>query len=156
MEKLEEFKVLMQNVNYLDRMLNRYQSLPRRYSSQILLYSSEADLLAEIGLREPITATELARLKISTPSAISQIVKKLDLKGLLEKGTLDGNRKTIYLSLSETGKQVYETHRQWEEKKYRAYLDELTDYTPEDLQKAAKLIDFLSEKYLDEFKALDM
>lgn len=156
MDKLKQFKAFMQKINYLDRMLNRYQSLPQRYGPQILLYSSEADLLAEIGAREPITATELARLKISTPSAISQIVKKLDSKGLLVKETLDGNRKTIYLRLSEEGQQVYEAHRLREEKKYLSYLKDLEGYTPEDLEKASALIDFLSEKYLDEFRALDM
>ena len=156
MEKLKTFQALMQKINYFDRILNRYQSLPRRYGSQVLLYSSEASLLAEIGAREPIPAMELARLKISTPSAISQIVKKLDTKHLLVKDTQEGNRKTIYLRLSGEGRQVYEAYRLQEEAQYRAYLAELNDYTQRDLEKAVQLIDFLTEKYLDDFNALDM
>ena len=156
MNKLSQFKMFMQKLNYFDRLLNRHQSLPRRYAPDMLLYSSEADLLSEIGTHEPITATELARLKISTPSAISQIVEKLDSKGLLLKDTHDGNRKTIYLQLSEEGRKVYDAHRQMEEARYRAYLAELEGYTPEDLEKAMGLIDFLTEKYLEEFRSLDM
>ena len=156
MDKLGHFKAFMQNVHYFDRLINIRQRLPQRYAPDVLLYASEADLLAEIGAHEPITATELARLKISTPSAISQIVKKLDSKGLLLKDTHDGNRKTIYLQLSEEGHKVYEAHRLQEEQRYRTYLEVLEHYTPEDIEKAAALIDFLSEKYLEEFKALDM
>ena len=47
MEKTEAFQTLMKNLNYFDRILNRYQSLPRWYGPDLLLYSSEADLLAE-------------------------------------------------------------------------------------------------------------
>ena len=93
MEKTEAFQTLMKNLNYFDRILNRYQSLPRWYGRDLLLYSSEADLLAAIGDGEPITATELARMKVSTPSAISQMVKRLDEKGLLEKQAREDDRR---------------------------------------------------------------
>jgi DNA-binding MarR family transcriptional regulator len=146
----------MEKINYFDRMLDRYQSLPRSYGSNLLLFSSEADLLEEIGDHEPITATELARRKISTPSAISQIVKKLDSKNLLQRDTLNGNRKTIYLRLSEEGRKIYEYHRCWKEKIYESYMDELRDYSAADIAKAGGLINFLSEKYLEDFNSLDM
>ena len=42
MEKTEAFQTLMKNLNYFDRILNRYQSLPRWYGKDLLLYSSEA------------------------------------------------------------------------------------------------------------------
>ena len=156
MEKTEAFQILMKNLNYFDRILNRYQSLPRWYGREVLLYASEADLLAAIGDGEPITATELARLKVSTPSAISQTVKKLDAKGLLIRDAQDGDRRTVRLRLSETGRQVYQLHRQREVSQYDAYMRELADYSPEDIARAAALVDFVSEKYLGEFLSLDM
>ena len=156
MKKTEAFKALMKDLNYFDRILNRYQSLPRWYGPDLLLYSSEADLLAAIGAGAPITATELARLKVSTPSAISQTVKKLDAKGLLIRDAQDGDRRTVRLRLSETGRQVYQLHRQREVSQYGAYMRELADYSPEDIARAAALVDFVSEKYLGEFLSLDM
>jgi Transcriptional regulators len=156
LKKAGEFRAFMEKINYFDRILDRHQSLPRCYGNDLLLYSSEVDLLEEIGANEPITATELARMKISTPSAISQIVKKLDSKNLLVKDIMDGNRKTIYLRLSEEGHRVYELYCQQQERTFESYMRELTDYTPEDIAKAAGLIDFLTEKYLDEFRSLDM
>jgi len=156
LEKTEAFQTLMKNLNYFDRILNRYQSLPRWYGRDLLLYSSEADLLAAIGDGEPITATELARMKVSTPSAISQTVKKLDAKGLLIRDAQDGDRRTVSLRLSEAGRQVYQLHRQREADRYDAYMQELADYTPEDIARAAALVDFVTEKYLEEFRSLDM
>lgn len=156
MKKTEAFKALMKDLNYFDRILNRYQSLPRWYGPDLLLYSSEADLLAAIGEGAPITATELARLKVSTPSAISQIVKKLDAKNLLVKDVQEGDRRTVYLRLSEAGEQVYRLHTEREEKRYEAYMAALPDYSAEDIARAAALVDFLSEQYLDEFRSLDM
>ena len=156
MEKTEAFQTLMKNLNYFDRILNSYQSLPRWYGRDLLLYSSEADLLAAIGDGEPITATELARMKVSTPSAISQTVKKLDAKGLLIRDAQDGDRRTVSLRLSEAGRQVYQLHRQREADRYDAYMQELADYTPEDIARAAALVDFVTEKYLEEFRSLDM
>ena len=51
MEKTDAFKMLMKNLSYFDRILNRYQSLPRWYGPDLLLYSSEAELLEAIGGR---------------------------------------------------------------------------------------------------------
>lgn len=156
MEKTDAFKMLMKNLSYFDRILNRYQSLPRWYGPDLLLYSSEAELLEAIGDREPITATELARMKVSTPSAISQTVKKLDGKGLLVKDTQGGDRRTISLRLSESGRQVYRLYREREAARYRSYREALPDYTEADIARAAALVDFLTEQYLEEFRSLDM
>ena len=156
MEKTDAFKMLMKNLSYFDRILNRYQSLPRWYGPDLLLYSSEAELLEAIGDGEPITATELARMKVSTPSAISQTVKKLDGKGLLVKDTQGGDRRTISLRLSESGRQVYRLYREREAARSRSYREALPDYTEADIARAAALVDFLTEQYLEEFRSLDM
>ena len=113
-------------------------------------------MLFRSGDGEPITATELARMKVSTPSAISQMVKKLDAKGLLIRDAQDGDRRTVSLRLSEAGRQVYQLHRQREADRYDSYMQELADYTPEDIARAAALVDFVTEKYLEEFRSLDM
>lgn len=146
----------MEKINYFGLILGRYQSLPRRYGTDTLLYSSEAELIAAIGANEPVTATELAKMKISTPSAISQIVKKLDSKNLLIKDTLEGNRKNIYLRLSEDGREIYEYYRAEQDEKYARYKNKLPSCTCEDLAKSARLINFLTEEYLDELRSLDM
>ena len=102
-EKTEAFQELLRELSYYGRVLGRWQSLSRWYGEDVLLYAAEADLLAEIGDRQPVTARELARMKVATPSAISQMVKRLDEKGLLEKQAREDDRRAIGLSLSPGG-----------------------------------------------------
>ena len=83
-------------------------------------------------------------------------MKKLDAKGLLIRDAQDGDRRTVSLRLSEAGRQVYQLHRQREADRYDSYMQELADYTPEDIARAAALVDFVTEKYLEEFRSLDM
>ena len=86
----------------------------------------------------------------------SQTVKKLDGKGLLVKDTQGGDRRTISLRLSESGHQVYRLYREREAARYRSYREALPDYTEADIARAAALVDFLTEQYLEEFRSLDM
>ena len=77
-------------------------------------------------------------MKVSTPSAISQTVKKLDGKGLLVKDTQGGDRRTISLRLSESGRQVYRLYREREAARYRSYREALPDYTEADIARGRR------------------
>lgn len=46
-----------------------------------------------------------------TKGAISQMVKKLEKKGLLKKARIPGNKKDIVLELTDFGKEAFEWHR---------------------------------------------
>ena len=156
MEKTEAFQELLRELSYYGRVLGRWQSLSRWYGEDVLLYAAEADLLAEIGDRQPVTARELARMKVATPSAISQMVKRLDEKGLLEKQAREDDRRAIGLSLSPRGRQVYSRYRAQREERVSAWAEALPDYTPEDIARAGELIAFLTQRYLEELLSLDM
>ena len=62
-----------------DLMLE-YDSLPHRYGEHTL-YQAEAQLIALIALHPDITITDIANILRKTPSACSQIVRKLRAKG---------------------------------------------------------------------------
>ena len=66
-DKLHE---LMKKICYLERILVRYQGIPRDYGISEFLYMSELYMIETIGLNEPVSAAELARIKNATPSAI--------------------------------------------------------------------------------------
>ena len=57
-------------------LMYEYDSLPHRYGAHIL-YQSEAHIIDLIGEHPEITVTELAAILKKTPSACSQIVRKL-------------------------------------------------------------------------------
>ena len=64
-------------------LMYEYDSLPHRYGAHIL-YQSEAHIIDLIGEHPEITVTELAAILKKTPSACSQIVRKLRAKGWVE------------------------------------------------------------------------
>ena len=156
LEKTEALRELLRGLGYYGRVLGRWQGVSRWYGEDVLLCAGEAELLAEIGDRQPVTARELARMKVSTPSAISQMVKRLDEKGLLEKQAREDDRRAIGLSLSPRGRQVYDRHRARREEQAEAWAEALADYTPEDIARAGELVGFLTQRYLEELLALDM
>ena len=64
-------------------LMYEYDSRPHRYGAHIL-YQSEAHIIDLIGEHPEITVTELAAILKKTPSACSQIVRKLRAKGWVE------------------------------------------------------------------------
>ena len=64
-------------------LMYEYDSLPHQYGENTL-YQSEAQIIDLIGEHPEITVTELAAVLKKTPSACSQIVRKLRAKGWVE------------------------------------------------------------------------
>ena len=61
-------------------LMYEYDSLPHQYGANTL-YQSEAQIIDHIGEQPGITVTELAAILKKTPSACSQLVRKLRAKG---------------------------------------------------------------------------
>ena len=90
-------------------LMYEYDSLPHRYGAHIL-YQSEAHIIDLIGEHPEITVTELAAILKKTPSACSQIVRKLKEKGWVEQTRNRDNNRQFNLKLTESGQKVYEDH----------------------------------------------
>ena len=83
---------------------------PTVYGGAHILYQSEAHIIDLIGEHPEITVTELAAILKKTPSACSQIVRKLRAKGWVEQVRNAENNRIYNLYLTESGKQVYQAH----------------------------------------------
>lgn len=84
---------------------------PRKYGTDDLLYTSEADMIDLIGKNEPISATDIARIQNITKSAVSKTITKLRKKELVKRITdKDDNRKMI-LGLTPKGQIIYDFHK---------------------------------------------
>ena len=89
--------------------MSEYDSLPHRYGSDVL-YQAEADIVNWIGQIPGITITELAENLKKTPSACSQLVKKLINKGLVVQKRNADNKRLYNLHLTADGQRVYQDH----------------------------------------------
>jgi DNA-binding MarR family transcriptional regulator len=110
----------------LVRIFNKYSSLERTpidYGCGEDLYPSEIHAVEAIGKHPEAHMAEIARILGVTRGAIQQTVGRLVKKGLVEKFMDEGDRKRIYLELTEKGNTAFDGHE--------AYHAELSSYLGE-------------------------
>lgn len=103
-------------------MLQR-QELLTKLTENVCLeeYSySETHCIDYIGKNELPNVTKIAEHMQMTRGAISKMTKKLLAKGLIDKYTLESNKKEVYFRLTESGTELYKEHekrhRLWEQR----------------------------------------
>ena len=86
------------------------------------------------GRLELPNVTKIAEHMGMTRGAISKMTKKLLTKGLIEKYTLESNKKEVYFKLTDLGKTLFEEHakrhRRWEKRD----MEFLSHYSTEDVK----------------------
>ena len=93
-------------------MLERQDMLSQLTENQCLdeYGYSETHCIDFIGRLELPNVTKVAEQMRMTRGAISKMTKKLLAKGLIEKYTLETNKKEIYFRLTEQGKVLFDEH----------------------------------------------
>lgn len=132
-------------------MLRRQEMLTKLTESVCLEeYSySETHCIDYIGKSELPNVTKIAETMQMTRGAISKMTKKLLAKGLIEKYTLESNKKEVYFKLTESGMELYSEHEKrhklWEQRDSRF----LERYSKEEIEIITK---FMTEfnLYLEE------
>ena len=106
-------KAFNQISDVMIRIINRYneaEKKPRHYGTDDLLFPSEVHMVSLIGNNEGCGVSELARIAGVTKGAISQIVKKLETRGLIVKSEERGNSSKVLVNLTNKGRVVYYAH----------------------------------------------
>ena len=111
------------------RLVQLYEKLektPRSFGTDELLSSTEIHLIELIGdNKESLSVTDLARLIGVTKGAISQRLKKLEIKGLTVKKEDPQNISRSIVQLTSKGKAAFFSHKHWHEKMdggYKTYF----------------------------------
>jgi DNA-binding MarR family transcriptional regulator len=134
------------------RVVNKYNSLekiPVKYGKKHNLYHSERHMLDKIGYHPGMNVTEFARTVGVTKGAISQMVKKLENKGVVRRYKNSSNDKEIFIELTKTGKDFYKKHQDINEETIRPLYEELKKHPAEKVEFLLTMF-----KWFDEF--LDM
>ena len=84
----------------------------------VSLNTAEVHTLVSIAQNQPINLVGLAKLRGISRSAVTQMIAKLEGKGLLIKIPNKSNRQEILLSLTSAGQKIYRLHQ-----KQHAYLE---------------------------------
>ena len=138
-------------------MLEHQDMLSKLTESQCLdeYGYSETHCIDNIGRLELPNVTKIAEQMQMTRGAISKMTKKLLAKGLIEKYTLETNKKEVYFKLTERGKVLFKEHekrhKQWEKRDMQflsRYSKEETDTILQFMQEFNVYLDEQIEQYI--------
>lgn len=113
----------------------RYSDRNKRkidYGTGEFYTSVEMHILEKICAHPGITVTELSKLNFRTKGAISQIVKKLDQKKLINRVYQDSNAKQCGLYPTETGSQLNELHLDYDRRNTELFFGTVAQYYDSD------------------------
>ncbi|MDC7126717.1 MAG: MarR family transcriptional regulator [Spirochaetales bacterium] len=115
------------------------------------IYRREIHAIKLIGDHSSLHVSEIARKFGVTKGAVSQILKKLEKKGLIQKFRDEENNTRMLVRLTEKGQTAYDAH----EKYHRQYDSEIYDFldkiSPSELKiinEFVEMIDKMWDKHL--------
>ena len=115
------------------QLMREYDSFPHRYGQDVL-YQAESHVIQMVGKNPGITVTALASRMNKTPSACSQLVRKLREKGWISQTKNAQNNREFYLNLTEHGWIIYQNHEEFDQVCYQRNFQNLEGFTQEELQ----------------------
>jgi DNA-binding MarR family transcriptional regulator len=136
------------------RMVIKYNSLekiPARHGSKHNLYHSERHMLDKIGDNTGMNVTEFAAAAGVTKGAISQLVTKLENKGIVRRYKKSTNDKEVFLELTKSGQEVYQKHKEINERTILPLNEELSKHSDEKVEFLLNMFKWLDD-YLDSSK----
>lgn len=137
-------------------MLERQDMLSKLTESQCLdeYGYSETHCIDFIGRLELPNVTKVAEHMGMTRGAISKMTKKLLAKGLIERYTLETNKKEIYFRLTDEGRLLFEEHEKRHKRWEKRDMEFLSRYSSQEVDAVCKFMQEFNG-YLDEqIKAL--
>ncbi len=128
------FEELIDSLYSTVKLLSNYYSTPRQYGTQHKIRVAEAHIINRIGKSDNVTAKIISDKTNRTKAAVSQMLEKLELKGLIYRITDPKDSRRKLLRLTEAGKIVYEFHEKLDTAEYTSILNILSQYNEDDLQ----------------------
>lgn len=132
-------------------LMCEYDSLPHHYGENIL-YQAEGHIIDLIAAYPGITITDLGNILKKTPSACSQIVRKLKAKGWVEQTRNEENNRQYNLSLTEAGGKVFEDHQAFSRSCQEATFALLEGFSDEELAHHVQVQRKVNEAYLGDVR----
>ena len=142
-----ERKELIEDIYALANRVNQVKNKELHFSDFPMINMAALHLMEVIEENPNNNASELAELLGITKGALSQQVKKMEMKGLVERSYVDGNNKEVMFQLTDTGRKVHQAHEKIHRDLY-VQMDELLDkYDGAEIEKLHQFLRGV-EKYM--------
>lgn len=144
------YLLLMQKFKNIAKMWTDFEKRPHNFGGQKLYYS-EMSMLVIISKNPKISITNIAKLANMTKGTVSEIIKKIEKKGLIEKTQASDNASKLALTLTKQGKEIIKIHDKIHEEIDMGFKKDLENLSEEHI----KIIEELftkAEKFLIEME----
>jgi DNA-binding MarR family transcriptional regulator len=135
------------NVSLSNKLFTEYNSTPKKYG-EVELTAVENDIIYCIAQQPGITVTELSVILYRTPSACSQIVRKLRGKNWVEQIRNQKNNREYNLYLTEYGMQIHRAHMAHITDGWQLVCSFLSEFTDEELALTIRVQNKLNEGHM--------
>lgn len=105
----------------------------RNFGTDVTIYNSEIHLISAIAKNPGIHVKGLAELLGITSASVSEMLKKLEKKSLIQKQTDTANLSRLNITLTDAGMRAHEEHMRYHEIINDITGEELADATDEQI-----------------------
>lgn len=148
---INNLQVLIEQFMRITSTINELHSSQISFNCGVPLTLGEIHLIECIGKHEGMNVTEIAKILGNTRGAVSQMAKKLENKGLIDKKMKEDNNKEILLTLSKVGNEIFIEHEKFHDSLYGEVLSSLDGATQENIDIIKNILNTI-EKHTYEYK----
>lgn len=142
----DSFKEMMFLVYQCEQEAAQYRSLPHRYGD-ITLFAAEVHMLRDICRAGITTVSEIAEENNCSKSAVTQLINRLQKKGLVQKTRAENDRKKNLISLTEEGKRIHAIHEEMDINVYHKHWNVLGSLTQDEIARFSMFFKQLRNEY---------
>lgn len=137
---------MMEELLWLIEDYVQLAAVPKSYGTDMRFHRLDIHLIETVGAFEGINVTELARKHKITKSAVSQAVRKLEKRELVQRYQRPDNKKEILFKLTDRGKTAFHAHREYHRSIEGQVIEEVTDWSEAEAEAIRKLIDLMKRR----------
>lgn len=151
--KIDEtlFEKIWKSQDHAFGLMLEYDSLPHQYGSYTL-HQAEAHVITLVAENPDITVTDISAILKKTPSACSQMIRKLREKGWVAQFRNENNNREYKLRITEEGQKVYADHDSFDRECKARTFQKLEGFTTDQLNTYLEVQNKLIEAYMEDVK----
>lgn len=134
-------RMLHLNELYTEHEINVFREKAQKLQIDMLSNNiTSVHVIDCIGDHEPINHTGITKKMNLSKASITNISSKLLETGFIEKSQMKNNRKEIYYSLTDKGREVYQLHKKMHQEKEESFYQFIDSYSEAELQTIRKFM----------------
>ncbi len=148
---IKNLQTLIEQFMRITNTINNLHSENISFNESVALTLGEIHLIECIGKHEDTNVTEISKILGNTRGAVSQMAKKLEKKGLVNKKKKGNNNKEIILELSDEGEKIFLEHEKLHDSLYKEILSSLNNQSLENIEFIKDTLNII-EKHTKNYK----